>query len=122
MNGDGLDKYRFKFRERMYNRMASTGITAKDIAFILNISEQAVYHYMSARDLPKSGTLIRLADILKTTPDYLLGYEKAIEDNATVGTVINIIENKRSNWSDSDKLKVVKAVTGEWSDVSKRNL
>jgi transcriptional regulator with XRE-family HTH domain len=48
-------------------------LTQTEIAQKLNISQQAYAAYETARKEPKIDTLERLADIYKTSVDYLIG-------------------------------------------------
>ena len=67
------------FRERLNHLMFSAhkvqGLTYKEIAQDLGISQSAMAYYKSGKTLPGAETLIRLADYFGVSTDYLLGRE-----------------------------------------------
>lgn len=71
--------------ERIRGRRKQLGLTQLEIAQQLNMGRSNFGHIENGRVIPSSTDLDKLADILKTTPDYLLG--KA--DNPVVDTQEN---------------------------------
>lgn len=49
------------------------GITQKEIASIINVSQQCYSDYENGKTAPDLMTLSKIADVLNTTVDYLLG-------------------------------------------------
>lgn len=66
------------FRNRMESLLKSKGITQRELAEKLDVSEVTVSRWMTdganGRN-PSVQTLQKIAEILETTPDYLLGKE-----------------------------------------------
>lgn len=68
------------FKNRMESLLKSKGITQRELAAKLDVSEVTVSRWMTdganGRN-PSVQTLQKIAEILKTTPDYLLGKESS---------------------------------------------
>lgn len=66
------------FRNRMESLLKSKGITQRELAAKLKVSEVTVSRWMTDGENgrnPSVQTLQKIAEILETTPDYLLGKE-----------------------------------------------
>lgn len=61
------------FSERLKECRKQAKLTQEDIAKQLNISRGAYAQYENEMTQPSLQTLIKIADILKTSVDYLLG-------------------------------------------------
>lgn len=59
--------------ERIRDRRKQLGLTQNEIAQQLNMGRSNFGHIENGRVVPSSNDLDKLADILKTKPDYLLG-------------------------------------------------
>lgn len=82
-----------KVNEIIKRRRKELGLTLKDVAEKLGVSESLISRYES-NDVKNMGIdkLIPLAEVLKTTPTYLMGLEKEKkqeESNIDMNTVIN---------------------------------
>lgn len=82
-----------KVNEIIKKRRKELGLTLKDVADKLGVSESLISRYES-NDVKNMGIdkLIPLAEVLKTTPVYLMGLEndkKQEESNIDMSTVIN---------------------------------
>ncbi|QOS97924.1 helix-turn-helix transcriptional regulator [Brevibacterium sp. JNUCC-42] len=71
--------------ERIRGRRKQLGLTQLEIAQQLNMGRSNFGHIENGRVIPSSTDLDKLADILKTTPGYLLGKT----DNPVVNTQEN---------------------------------
>ena len=61
------------FSERLVLLRKSRGLTQKQLAFNLQLSELAIQHYESRRRKPAFDALIALADYFNVSLDYLVG-------------------------------------------------
>lgn len=82
-----------KVNEIIKRRRKELGLTLKDVAEKLGVSESLISRYES-NDVKNMGIdkLIPLAEVLKTTPTYLMGLEKEKkqeESNIDMNTIIN---------------------------------
>ena len=62
-----------KFKERLKELRIEKGLTQKQLAKELNISEDSVYNWEKGRSEPSINDLITLATMLDVTIDYLVG-------------------------------------------------
>ena len=63
------------FKERIIDAMKSSGLTQKQIAKELNISEGNITNWKKGENLPSIDILYRLCILLNESSDYLLGLE-----------------------------------------------
>ncbi len=61
------------FSERLTTLMKAKGFTQKDFATKAEITESAMSYYVKGTRTPSGDVLIRIANALDTTTDYLLG-------------------------------------------------
>lgn len=59
--------------DRLAIRLAKVGMTQRDLAKMLNVTEVSVSRYVNNQRVPKASVLARIADILSCTTDELLG-------------------------------------------------
>lgn len=59
--------------ENLRSARIESGYTQKSLAMLLNISQQCYSDYENERTEPDLTTLSKIADLLKTSVDYLLG-------------------------------------------------
>lgn len=62
-----------KFKERLKELRIEKGLTQKQLAKELNVSEDSVYNWEKGRSEPSINDLITLATMLDVTIDYLVG-------------------------------------------------
>ena len=62
-----------KFQERLKELRIEKGLTQKQLAKELNVSEDSVYNWEKGRSEPSINDLIILATMLDVTIDYLVG-------------------------------------------------
>ncbi|WP_130858914.1 helix-turn-helix domain-containing protein [Gracilibacillus phocaeensis] len=63
----------FKFNERLRYIREETGFEQKEVGKRLNMTKSGYNHYESGRNQPSIETIIKIADILEISTDYLLG-------------------------------------------------
>jgi transcriptional regulator with XRE-family HTH domain len=69
------------FSERLKASRKSKGLTQKDLAAFLGISERGYQNYEMGKREPNLEVLKQLADFLGVTTDYLLGRSDSIEED-----------------------------------------
>lgn len=81
------------FAKRLRERAKQLGISNAEAARRIGLEERRYAHYASGRREPDLATLTNIADILGTTPNWLLGVEdqldKQPEKAALIGRFIN---------------------------------
>ena len=65
------------FEERLQSRAAELGLSQAEVARASGLNERRYNHYARGRRQPDLATLVRIAETLKTTPNWLLGVEPA---------------------------------------------
>ncbi|MCH9809532.1 MAG: helix-turn-helix domain-containing protein [Alphaproteobacteria bacterium] len=63
------------FVERLQERANDLGLSQAEVARLADLNERRYNHYARGRRQPDLGTLVRIANALKTTPNWLLGVE-----------------------------------------------
>ena len=78
------------FSERLSELLMEKNMTQKQLAEKAGITEAAVSHYLRGDRKPRSPVLLRIANALDTTPEYLSGRstENPEEDIAQAGRLI----------------------------------
>ncbi len=67
------------FGERLNHIRKKRGFTAQNMADILSVSLRTYRHYESDHTFPSSETLVKIADTLDVSIDYLLGRDKFLK-------------------------------------------
>lgn len=78
------------FRTRTETLLKSRGMTQRDLAARLGVSEVTVSRWLNGERNPSVQTLKRLAEILGTTPDDLLGEPAREAQGGGLGTGLKI--------------------------------
>lgn len=65
------------FHERLRTLREESGFTQQHLAEVLNLTSGAVSHYENGTNEPTIDTLIRMADVLNVSVDYLVGNTNA---------------------------------------------
>ena len=80
------------FAKLVKQRSADLGMSQAEVARRAGVSERSFGHYMSSRSEPNLDGLVRIAKVLGTTPNHLLGVEPApiadSDDSARIRTRI----------------------------------
>lgn len=69
------------FRTKMKQKREEQGITLKEIAEVLGVKEATVQRYESGKGIKSIPyeSIIKIADVLKCSPTYLMGWEQEQE-------------------------------------------
>lgn len=86
------------------------GITQKELADRINVSESVVSRYISGEREPKANVLANIATALRTTSDYLLGIE---DDNFSQPRIKRMIARNADNMTAEEKRELINALFGE---------
>lgn len=61
------------FNERLQQAISRSGMTQKELAEKVGITEAAVSHYLKGDRMPRSAVAVKLADVLNMSVDELMG-------------------------------------------------
>lgn len=87
------------------------GISQKELADRINISESVVSRYISGEREPKANVIANLATAFRTTSDYLLGIEE--DDNFSQPRIKRMIARNADNMTVEEKRELINALFGE---------
>ncbi len=86
------------------------GISQKELADRINVSESVVSRYISGEREPKANILANIATALKTTSDYLLGIES---DDFSQARIKRMIARNADKMTAEEKKELISALFGE---------
>lgn len=87
-------------------------MTQKELAAKANITEAAVSHYIKGDRVPRSSVLDKLAKVLETTPDYLLGGE-AQNSQEELQYAKRLIARNVSQMTTAEKREILNILLGD---------
>lgn len=98
------------FGERLLNQLQRQGMTQRQLAERINITEATLSRYVSGDREPKVEILANIATALSTTSDYLLGIER---DDFDFPRVQRILTRNASSMTEQEKKALINALFGE---------
>ena len=81
------------FAKRLRMRAEDLGISNAEAARRAGLDERRYAHYISGRNQPDLATLVRIADTLGTTPNWLLGVEDMADRNPEKAALVDRFAN-----------------------------
>jgi transcriptional regulator with XRE-family HTH domain len=96
--------------KRLRERAKQLGISNAEAARKIGLEERRYAHYASGRREPDLATLKKIAEILQTTPNWLLGVASAGTDSGKRGQLLERFGNAASGMTLSElELSVIQA-------------
>ena len=95
---------------RIAEMLSKRGITQKELASTIGVTEAVISRYVSGERDPKPETIANIATALRTTSDYLLGIENEEFDHARIR---RIIARNASQMTQQEKKDLIDALFGE---------
>lgn len=96
--------------QRILESLQKRGVTQKELASRIGITESTMSRYISGDRSPSPETLANIATALHTTSDYLLGIEN---DEFHFPKVQRLIARNASKMTPLEKKKIIEALLGE---------
>ena len=93
--------------ERLTELLRQHGMSQKQLAELIGVTEATVSRYMTGDRTPKSGILANMATALHTTSDFLLGKETETGDEADFATIHRLIARNASSLSMQEKKELI---------------
>ena len=100
------------FQERLLEAMQTKGMTQKDLAMRIGVTEAAVSKYLHTDRKPHIDVISDMANVLQTTTDFLLGRVDA-QDEFNLHRVKNLLARNAQKMTDEDKLALIKILMGD---------
>ena len=86
------------FAQRLRERAKQLGISNAEAARRVGLEERRYAHYASGRREPDMATLVNIAEILGTTPNWLLGVISNVKLADEKAMLVDRFENAASVW------------------------
>ena len=96
--------------QRILSAIRMKGISQKELASIVSVTEGVISRYVSGERDPKPDMIANIATALHTTSDYLLGIEK---DDFDYPRIRRMIARNASSMTKSEKKELINALFGE---------
>lgn len=96
--------------QRILQALRAKGISQKELATTVGLTEAVVSRYISGERDPKPETVANIATALHTTSDYLLGIESEGFDHPRV---CRLIARNASSMTEKEKKELIDALFGE---------
>lgn len=97
---------------RISDLLNKSGMTQRELAERIGVTEASVHRYINGERNPKGSTIVKIADALGTTSDYLLGLKPGpLEEDEMVGSANSFLQAyprivpTRQGSSEKDSLK-----------------
>ena len=100
------------FQKRLLEAMQIKGMTQKDLAMRIGVTEAAVSKYLHTDRKPHIDVISDMANVLQTTTDFLLGRVDA-QDEFNLHGVKNLLARNAQKMTDEDKLSLIKILMGD---------
>ena len=101
----GEDKMSTIFQERLLEAMQIKGMTQKDLAMRIGVTEAAVSKYLHTDRKPHIDVISDMANVLQTTTDFLLGRVDA-QDEFNLHGVKNLLARNAQKMTDEDRKNI----------------
>ena len=95
---------------RIAEMLSKRGITQKELASTIGVTEAVISRYVSGERDPKPETIANIATALRTTSDHLLGIENEEFDHTRIR---RIIARNASQMTQQEKKDLIDALFGE---------
>ena len=95
---------------RIYDALSKKGISQKELAERINVSEAVISRYINGQREPKANIIANIATALNTTSDYLLGIEF---DEFSQAKVKRMIARNSEKMTKEEKKELIDALFGE---------
>ena len=96
---------------RIAEMLSKRGLTQKELASTIGVTEAVISRYVSGERDPKPETIANIATALRTTSDYLLGIENEDFDHTKIR---RIIARNASKMTQEEKKALIDALFGEY--------
>lgn len=99
------------FKERLSELLRLRGITQRELAARVELTEATVSRYMSDERIPNATILARIATALNTSSDYLLGNDT--QEDFNVEKMVTLLARNASNLTNEEKTALIAAIIGK---------
>ncbi len=101
------------FADRLANLLKEQGISQKELAARVGVTEASMSRYMHSDRIPKSEIIANIATALHTTSDYLLGTESDGDISKDFPMIKRLIARNSSNLTSEQKKELINALLSD---------
>ncbi len=101
------------FAQRLSELLEKQGMTQKELAAKVGITEASMSRYMNTNRIPKSEILANIATALQTTSDYLLGVEEEGDIDTDYPKIVRLIARNSSSMTPEQKKAIINELLGD---------
>ncbi|MCM1523223.1 MAG: helix-turn-helix domain-containing protein [Ruminococcus sp.] len=95
------------FAERLAKLLNEQGVSQKQLAEKIGVTQASMSRYMNTDRIPKSEILANIATVLHTTSDYLLGTEEEGNIDSDYPKIVRLIARNTSNMTKEQKRSII---------------
>lgn len=96
--------------KRIVELLDKRGMTRKELAQKAGVTQAAISRYTKGNRSPKWEVIVRIADALNTTTDYLLGTEKKMDFNAKYYEIRSLLKRNTHYMTNAQKVELISAI------------
>lgn len=102
-----------KFAQRLAALLKKQGISQKELAEIVGVTEATLSRYMHSDRIPKAEILANIATALHTTSEYLLGTEEEGDINTDYPRIVRLIARNTDSMTKEQKKEIMSILLGD---------
>jgi transcriptional regulator with XRE-family HTH domain len=107
-----IERIRENFAQRLSELLKKQGMSQKELAERVGITEASMSRYMNTNRIPKSEILANIATALNTTSDYLLGVEEEGNIDLDYPRIVRLIARNSSSMTTEQKRAIINELLG----------
>jgi DNA-binding helix-turn-helix protein len=92
---------------RIAELLSQKKMTQKQLACKTGLTESAISHYVRGDRVPRGVNLVKIANALETTTDFLLGQEEEIDKCGEIEAVKVMIARNAAQMSKKEKMELI---------------
>ena len=97
---------------RISELLYKTGMSQRDLAEAIGVTEVSMSRYINGARTPKAPIVSKIAEVLNTTTDYLLGNESTKEESKTIyQRVLSDVISNVKYWSNDQRLNLIAVIS-----------
>lgn len=101
-----------KFNERIVELLKTKKMTQRDLAKEVGVTDSAMSHYVKGDRIPRAAVILKIANVLETTPDYLM-YGAPSDSEAEIEQAVRLIARNSKQLSHDDKVRIMDILLGD---------
>ena len=108
-----IEKTSETFAYRLSELLKKRGMSQKELAERVGITEASMSRYMNTDRIPKSEILANIATALQTTSDYLLGVEEKGDIDSDYPKIVRLIARNSAAMTPEQKKAIINELFGK---------